>query len=79
MEYKNEFISNDKRKYLDKVAKEIEELYRGHTKDDSEYLFSKILPIYLFQSRTLKEKADYKIIDRKTGEEVKTPSSYHPL
>ena len=67
------------KQYLDKVAKEIEELYRGHTKEDSEYIFSKIIPIYLFQSRTLKEKTDYKIIDRKTGEEIKTPSSYIPL
>lgn len=72
-------MTKSRLEHLNKVAKKIEKHFRGYTKDDSEYLFTKIVPIYLFQSRTLNKPTDYLIVNRETGEEVKTPSSYHPL
>ena len=43
---------------------------KGYTKEETEYIFEKLLPDYLFQTQAPNTLPKYKIINRVTGEEV---------
>ena len=56
---------------MEKVKKELVNIYSGYTKSEAEVLFEEVLmPLYYFQSQSMVKKPKYKIVDRETGKEV---------
>ncbi|MDO8316263.1 MAG: hypothetical protein Q7T12_01940 [Flavobacterium sp.] len=45
------------------------EILKGYTKDETEYIFEKLIPDYLFQAQAPNIMPKYKIVDRITEEE----------
>lgn len=72
-------MTEDNKKRLDSIYEEIKGLFIGHTKNDINYLFEKIVPWYIMQSRTLKGEGKYMIVERCTGEEFSPEPDWESL
>ncbi len=72
-------INKENKKRLNSIYEEIRSLFIGHNRDDINYLFEKIVPWYIMQSRTPWEEGKYMIVERKTGKEFNPKPDWESL